>query len=210
MDTDIFVRGPRNWTIGTYIHELIHVHQYAAGRTTFVENYYSALLVAYLQSEWDGTSFDPMKGAPEEREAYDVSADDGTGRFDVWFAANGAACLTPPPPVPTPPVRLATTLLFDTDQSVLKPGADSTLRPLLAAVRASAHPEVVGLTDSTGGRVHNLALSKNRADAVVAWFEKQDPSLKGRVQAKGLGVATGGDNSTAVGRAQNRRIEVHY
>lgn len=102
-------------------------------------------------------------------------------------------------------------MLFDTDRSVLKPGAAGVLAPLLPAVRASAHPEVVGYTDSTGGPVHNQALSDNRARAVAAWLEEQDPSLRGKITARGLGTASPvADNATGAGRAQNRRVEVVY
>ena len=183
----------------------------AGGRAKFVREYYSSLLIAYITSKQQGTSFDPMKGAPEEQEAYAVSDEQHTGRFDAWRAAHGPACLTPPAPAPAPPVRLPSTVLFDIDQSVLKPEAPDVLAPLLPALRASAHPEVVGYTDATGGRVHNLALSENRARAVAAWFERQDPSLRGKLKARGLGTAAPvGDNATVPGRSQNRRVEVIY
>lgn len=68
--------------------------------------------------------------------------------------------------------------------------------------------EVIGHTDSQGGRSHNIALSAARADAVKAYL--QSKGISGDlVQTSGVGpdrpVAA---NDTAEGRARNRRIEM--
>jgi outer membrane protein OmpA-like peptidoglycan-associated protein len=67
--------------------------------------------------------------------------------------------------------------------------------------------EVVGHTDSTGPRQHNIELSQRRADSVKAYLVRKGIEAD-RIKTKGKGpddpVA---DNETAKGRAQNRRIE---
>lgn len=67
--------------------------------------------------------------------------------------------------------------------------------------------QIIGHTDSSGSRATNLALSQARADAVKAYLiDKGLPPS--RFEATGVGpdqpLAT---NSTAEGRAKNRRIE---
>lgn len=68
--------------------------------------------------------------------------------------------------------------------------------------------EVVGHTDSTGSHSYNMGLSQRRAQSVADYLLAQgvDPS---RVSTRGMGpdqpVAS---NTTAEGRAQNRRVEV--
>ena len=69
--------------------------------------------------------------------------------------------------------------------------------------------EVVGYTDSTGSRQHNMDLSQRRAQAVSTYLTSQgvDPS---RVSARGLGPdQPTASNADANGRAQNRRVEVN-
>ncbi len=67
---------------------------------------------------------------------------------------------------------------------------------------------VEGYTDNTGDAAGNVQLSQSRADAVLARLIAQ--GIDGsRIMAKGYGDANPvGDNSTAEGRAMNRRIEM--
>ena len=66
--------------------------------------------------------------------------------------------------------------------------------------------EIGGHTDSSGSDSGNLALSQERATAVLAAVRRQDLPLPG-VTAKGYGEEQPvADNGTAEGRAQNRRI----
>jgi outer membrane protein OmpA-like peptidoglycan-associated protein len=68
--------------------------------------------------------------------------------------------------------------------------------------------EVAGHTDSTGSRAYNQTLSENRANSVKGHLVAQGVPAK-RIITVGAGpdhpVA---DNSTAEGRAQNRRVEI--
>jgi outer membrane protein OmpA-like peptidoglycan-associated protein len=67
---------------------------------------------------------------------------------------------------------------------------------------------VEGYTDSSGSASYNQSLSERRADSVRTALVKMgvDPT---RVVAQGYGKEYPvSDNSTASGRAQNRRVEV--
>jgi len=67
---------------------------------------------------------------------------------------------------------------------------------------------ISGYTDSTGGDAYNQALSERRANSVASYIVRTG-TQHGRIQARGFGkrypVAS---NDTAMGRAQNRRVEI--
>lgn len=67
---------------------------------------------------------------------------------------------------------------------------------------------ISGFTDNVGQAPDNLALSNNRAKAVVAYLQQKGIAAK-RLLAKGFGETNPiADNNTAEGRAQNRRTEL--
>ncbi|ALZ83365.1 hypothetical protein APT59_03795 [Pseudomonas oryzihabitans] len=69
--------------------------------------------------------------------------------------------------------------------------------------------EIVGYTDSTGSRAHNVELSQRRAQNVAGYLTAQGvPAV--RLSTRGAGPdAPIASNATADGRAQNRRVEVN-
>src|SRR5690606_12194421 len=77
-----------------------------------------------------------------------------------------------------------------------------------------AHPEIwkvrsEGHTDNVGKPEKNLKLSQDRAASVVAYLAKKGVAPE-RLEAVGHGDTMPiEDNSTAKGRAQNRRVEFH-
>jgi outer membrane protein OmpA-like peptidoglycan-associated protein len=82
----------------------------------------------------------------------------------------------------------------------------STIAEELMAVPGVA-VEVVGHTDDQGDEAENLALSQQRAEAVVARLVELGVD-GARLTSRGEGEASPvADNDTAAGRAQNRRIE---
>ena len=100
---------------------------------------------------------------------------------------------------------------FDTDKATLKPESDPAI---LAAASLLKHYsdlvlEVQGHTDSQGDDNYNLDLSSRRAASVVAALVASGVE-KERLVAKGFGEQVPvADNSTAEGRAENRRVELH-
>lgn len=125
-------------------------------------------------------------------------------------------------PAPKPVESVKTTLIekpvrlegasFSTGSSKLLPGANSKLDEVVNAANQSQDIklDVMGYTDSTGKEQSNLKLSQGRADAVKAYLVKKGVAAD-RVSSKGFGSANPiADNTTAEGRAKNRRVEVHY
>ena len=68
--------------------------------------------------------------------------------------------------------------------------------------------DVEGHTDNTGTDKINLRLSQSRADAVAKYLKSKGVKAK-QVRSKGYGSSQPiADNSTAEGKAQNRRVEM--
>jgi outer membrane protein OmpA-like peptidoglycan-associated protein len=68
--------------------------------------------------------------------------------------------------------------------------------------------DIYGHTDSTGSDSYNMDLSKRRADSVAAYLASRGVSAS-RMQAMGMGEGYPvADNTTAEGRALNRRVEI--
>lgn len=67
---------------------------------------------------------------------------------------------------------------------------------------------IVGHTDNVGSQNFNLPLSEKRAQSVVSYLIANGISSS-RLTSKGAGLSEPiADNSTAAGRAQNRRVEI--
>jgi OmpA-OmpF porin, OOP family len=101
---------------------------------------------------------------------------------------------------------------FRVNSAVLSPEAKQQLDSF-AEKAASAKGymiEVAGHTDSTGSETKNMRLSRERADAVVEYLVVNHKLPARRfITPMGYGkTAAVADNSTAEGRAQNRRVEV--
>lgn len=101
-------------------------------------------------------------------------------------------------------------VLFQTGQSRLKGGSTNHLNQL--AIFLNTYPDrtviIEGHTDSVGSNAANQALSQRRANAVHAFLTHKGID-RGRLSATGLGENSPiADNDTALGRQQNRRVEV--
>jgi OmpA-OmpF porin, OOP family len=101
---------------------------------------------------------------------------------------------------------------FRVNSAVLSPEAKSQLDDFATKALAGKNYmiEIAGHTDSTGGEAKNMRLSRARAEAVVEYLTVNHHIPARRfITPMGYGKSTAvADNSTAAGRAQNRRVEV--
>ncbi len=100
-------------------------------------------------------------------------------------------------------------LFFDYNQDTLKPSSYPELNRLIKILKK--HPqmniEISGHTDAHGSADKNLTLSQARANSVLRHLTTQGIA-KQRLRAKGYGQGRPvADNTTATGRALNRRVE---
>lgn len=101
-------------------------------------------------------------------------------------------------------------LNFETGKSTIKSGSYASLDELVDYMKRKGLLKILvgGHTDNVGSADGNLALSKNRALAVKAYLVKKGVSA-GRLRTEGYGMNQPvADNSTSIGRAENRRTEV--
>ncbi|MEQ8908504.1 MAG: OmpA family protein [Vicingaceae bacterium] len=100
-------------------------------------------------------------------------------------------------------------IFFETAKYELKKESKIELNKLVQFLEKnpSIKIEVSGHTDNVGSQESNLVLSKNRANAVVEYLVKNEIEAS-RIESKGYGSSLPiDDNSTAEGRAKNRRTE---
>ncbi|HEV8441970.1 MAG TPA: OmpA family protein [Steroidobacteraceae bacterium] len=100
--------------------------------------------------------------------------------------------------------------LFATGRAELKAGASANLDRL--AEFMAQYPQrtaaIEGFTDSSGSEEYNQDLSQRRADSVKGYLVGRGVQT-GRLSSSGRGEnAPVGDNASASGRQQNRRVEV--
>ena len=101
-------------------------------------------------------------------------------------------------------------VLFDTGKYDLKPDTKVKLAKVSGILEAypSLKVQVEGYTDNVGGEQYNQKLSENRAQTVGDFLVAQGVPLS-NVTATGFGMNHPiADNSSAGGRAQNRRVQL--
>ncbi|GFM68835.1 MULTISPECIES: OmpA family protein [Pseudomonas syringae group] len=102
-------------------------------------------------------------------------------------------------------------ITFATDSSSIASSFYSPLNNLAGSLKqySQSNIEIVGYTDSTGSRQHNMDLSLQRAQSVSTYLTSQGVDA-GRLSVRGAGpdqpIAS---NADVNGRAQNRRVEVN-
>ena len=107
-------------------------------------------------------------------------------------------------------VKFDSGILFDVNRADLKGAAKTNLDGLAKSLNDNPQTNIliVGHTDNTGGAQLNQDLSVRRAEAVKSYIagDRVDGS---RLSTSGKGASEPiADNTTADGRAQNRRVEI--
>jgi OOP family OmpA-OmpF porin len=129
------------------------------------------------------------------------------------FPEEEVAAAPAPPPMPVYEKHtVSATALFDFDKYALKPEGKEAIHGIDEEIKSSETKvidiNVVGYTDSIGTEEYNQELSVRRANAVKEFMVSEgiDPGI---IDVKGMGEADPvASNSTAEGRAQNRRVEI--
>lgn len=101
-------------------------------------------------------------------------------------------------------------LLFDIDEYQLKAATRQNLTELSETLKKYENTNILieGHTDNTGSDSYNQNLSEQRAQSVSSFIIAQGVDA-GRITTMGYGESQPvADNSTATGRAENRRVEV--
>ena len=101
-------------------------------------------------------------------------------------------------------------ILFDVGSDRLRPVAQDNVGQLAKVLNKYKETQILveGHTDATGTRKMNMDLSENRASSVARCLKGQGVS-GGRISTNGYGPDQPvGDNATAEGRQENRRVEV--
>lgn len=101
-------------------------------------------------------------------------------------------------------------VLFDTGKSALKPNTQVSLARVAGILQSydGLQVQVEGYTDSTGGDDLNQKLSDARANTTRDFLIKQGVSAE-NITAAGYGKSNPvADNTSAAGRAQNRRVNL--
>ncbi len=107
-------------------------------------------------------------------------------------------------------ITLPSNVMFASGRWQLLPGVMSKLDAVAAALKEQHDVTITieGHTDSRGTAESNLELGKKRAQSVATYLESKGVP-KDQISAVGIGEAQPiGDNDTATGRAQNRRVEI--
>jgi OOP family OmpA-OmpF porin len=177
-------------------------------------------------------------GAPWVNGTNELCWRDGSWTPATAFPGCDGAPKPPPPPAPAPAaapapraaapapapapapaaaprpaaqkVTYAADTFFDFDKYVIKPEGKAKLDDLVAKTKGINLEVIiaVGHTDNIGTAAYNQALSERRANAVKEYLVSKGIE-KNRVYTEGKGMKNPiASNSTAEGRAKNRRTEI--
>jgi outer membrane protein OmpA-like peptidoglycan-associated protein len=104
-------------------------------------------------------------------------------------------------------------VLFEFGKADLKPTADPVLQKAWTMIQGNPRRQKVfinGHTDSVGNDAVNQPLSEKRAQAVADWFTRRGYLTAAVISVQGFGKTQPiAPNTTAEGRAKNRRVEIY-
>ena len=109
------------------------------------------------------------------------------------------------------PIVLNANVLFDHDSAELKSSGITIIKEQLTAINFESvnNIQINGHTDNTGNETYNLALSEQRAKAVMELIMKDFPRPGLVYRPNGYGESKPiSSNDSEEGRAQNRRVEI--
>ena len=107
-------------------------------------------------------------------------------------------------------LNMPNNVTFDSSSANLKPAGANTLTGVAMVLKEynKTAVNVLGFTDSTGSQDLNMRLSQQRADSVASALITQGVAAN-RIRTQGMGPSNPiASNSTAEGKAQNRRVEI--
>jgi outer membrane protein OmpA-like peptidoglycan-associated protein len=102
-------------------------------------------------------------------------------------------------------------ILFATGKAEVQPESRPVLKEIASMLKQHGDMRILieGHTDNVGAPASNLSLSDARAAAVKAVLVAEHGVDAARITTKGFGdTKPSAPNGTAVGRAQNRRVEI--
>ncbi len=109
-------------------------------------------------------------------------------------------------------VPISAIVNFDEGSAYINPDQMEKLQAFYQSIKdLTGTIQINGYTDNMGLAQDGLALSKQRAEAVAAYLNSLGSSGKIKFVVDGFGENDPvGDNSTALGRQQNRRVELKF
>lgn len=118
--------------------------------------------------------------------------------------------------IPLQPIEAGASIIlknifFDSKKTELNPESIAELNSVIQLMNDNPQLKILisGFTDNVGKPADNIALSNNRALAVIKYLLGSKQIAKDRLQYKGYGEAHPiADNKTEAGRAKNRRTEM--
>jgi outer membrane protein OmpA-like peptidoglycan-associated protein len=111
-------------------------------------------------------------------------------------------------------IMISAKLLFKFDSAELtdeaKSKIDKPFQKYKGKGKLTENIRVLGFTDSDGSAEYNQKLSERRAQAVATYLESNSNVSDNEIEVIGMGEANPlYDNNTDVGKARNRRVEIH-
>lgn len=106
--------------------------------------------------------------------------------------------------------KVSVQINFATDKAEILPESQTQIEQIVTLLKDNPDLKlgIYGHTDNTGDATHNLKLSEQRAESVVAALTKAGIESS-RLSAKGFGdTQPVADNASEDGKAKNRRVEL--